>query len=259
MKSEPFQPSHAIRATVCTSLFVAALCVSMASPTETEAATTRVDYFRSVRSLEYRGPASHHRALVSNVTRSVRTVEGTTARYDVSVAGVAKGFGNDSAGFQYGPVRLSRNLATQELSVAGEDFKLQQRIINATIRQVDKSSRPAAQWNETITLNLGRPLPSRLKMSFKLTPAHIEGAAEDTVLIAVETSPFAYFVARDDAMTAATGRYRAVVIYSPREETLYQAGSAFTAELGPRRCASKAPISLPIRLLVASPGSPWWT
>ena len=221
------------RSCFCVALMTS-LVVTSVLPGQAEAqqGESRIDYFRSMSTMEYDGELIQTRTFSTAALRSERRVVGTTATYEMSAdAAVRVGYREDTVGFTYGPVVISRNTETQEVAVATPGFALPTRVINTTVAQVGRGPRSSGTWTETVNLGLGRLFPQQLVLSFAVQELNAPDMDEGTLLIGIEAEPTTYRLAEPGAPEETIdARYKGVLVYAPTTDRLYQAASVFEAE-----------------------------
>jgi len=198
---------------------------------ESSESNARLDHIRSAGTIEFHGMETQGRVQSTSLVKSERRVQGDTITYNLSVVGGLRiGHREKLIGFEYAPFTLERNRSTEQMASAEQGVMFSLGVINHTIRQVPKITMREGRWEERISLALSEYFPQTLGLRFEVQTLQFYDVADDVLLITVESELLKYQVAeedRDDDMVNA--RYKAVLIYSPSEDLLYQSAAKFMA------------------------------
>jgi len=188
---------------------------------------SQVIQVRSIGSIQYMGISTQNRIQSTSLVTSVRSDEGETAIYKLAAnGGLRIGHQEKAIGFEFAPFIVGRSLSTEQLTSEDAGCRFTIGIINKTIRQISKMTLPKGRWEEQIALELGEYFPQMLGLKFVSKPFYLHGAANDVKLIVVESNLLSYKIRFNGTVYA---RYRAILIYSPIEDLIYQAAASFTA------------------------------
>lgn len=205
--------------------------VQLAGAEENYISNTRLDHIRSAGTVEYHGMETQARVQSTSLVKSERRVQGDTITYDLSVVGGLRiGYHEELAGFEYAPFTLERNRSTEQLTSTEQGVMFSLSVINETIRQVPKRTMREGEWEEKIYLALSEYFPPTLGLKFAVQTLQVYDVPYDVLLITIESDLLKYQVAeegRDNGTVNA--RYKAVLVYSPAEDLLYQAAAKFMA------------------------------
>jgi len=135
----------------------------------------------------------------------------------------------------YGPVRFSRNPATEEVSFSTKGFGLAEDVINQVMNQVEKNPRTAGTWNQDISLKLlGAHFPRKLAFHFDVQNVELKPGVH-ALMIRTYTDVFTVEIlptATNADNGVFSGTYKGVLVYSPEDHRMYQMASAFDAGKG---------------------------
>jgi hypothetical protein len=198
---------------------------------ETEISNARIDHIRSAGTVEYHGMESQARIQSTSLVKSERRVLGDTITYDLSVVGGLRiGYQEELAGFEYAPFTLERNRSTEQLTSTEQGVMFSLSVINETIRQVPKRTMREGEWEEKIYLALSEFFPPTLGLKFAVQTLQVYDVPYDVLLITIESDLLKYKVAEEGKDNGTVNaRYKAVLVYSPAEDLLFQAAAKFMA------------------------------
>lgn len=163
---------------------------------------------------------------------TAKEIQGDTARYRIWVKGsLAADGGGSSKKMTSGAVVMDRNQRTEQVQFSTSGFDLIQLTINQVLAQVARGYRESGRWQETISLKLPVPaFPQEVKLRLDVQPIKLS-AKQQALCIHSSIDRLSAPALQRGGLIAGelTGQYRCVLVYSPEQHQLYQAGSLFAA------------------------------
>jgi hypothetical protein len=185
-------------------------------------------YVVSVGTIKYQGTDSGN--IVQTVSRAKVMRQGSGKVVDYSMAatgGMRVGKNMEILDFDISPLHLSRNTFSEEISGAGQGLDLSLYVVNETLSRIAQKQLGAGKWEHTIALSLGEAFPKQLNVQFAANHADINN--RKVIVITANSGMLSYRgMDENNADLKIFGRYKGVLIYSPEDNELYQAASAFT-------------------------------